>query len=104
MELTERLRWEASLTVGSRVAVRWGHGEAVRMRGVGLVTKLNEKSVRVCVESCEEAYHTVGGVRLPAACGEPGTEVFVGTAVRVARLTNPNWDEHANSVWPVEEN
>lgn len=51
MTLTDMTEFDAHLTIGQRVLVRWGYGSGFRAEGHGVITKLFRKSCRVRLDS-----------------------------------------------------
>mgnify|MGYP001609477333 FL=1 len=47
MDIRAQLAFEATLTVGMPVIVRWGYGLGFRAEGPGVIAKINPKSMQV---------------------------------------------------------
>lgn len=54
MTIKELMDQDKSLKVGTKVRVYWGYGLGFRAKGIGTITKLYDKSVRVRLD--EPAY------------------------------------------------
>lgn len=88
-QFREMVAENAKLAEGVTVRVHWGYGLGFRVSGVGVVTKVFRKSVRV---------RLLADVAAP--CGEPWR---VGHELQgIPRFGNPDWRHGENGVEVLE--
>lgn len=78
-----------SETVGQKVRVYWGYGLGFRVDGLGTITRVFAKSVRVQLdEPVADPYDADGKIGWPAGLELKG----------IPRTNNPNWRRYENCV------
>jgi len=84
---------DAQLRAGRRVKVYWGYGLGFRAEGIGTITRVFAKSVRVKLD--EEVAAPYGGEPWPAGFELMGIPRF--------GLANDQWKAYENGVELVED-